>query len=244
MRERPMLYSTPMAQATIEGRKTKTRRTKGLELVNNNPDEWKLSYLGMFEHPGSKSIPKMKPWKAFGATFTWKPYRSNNFLKCPYQPGDVIWVRETWAIQKYFNGLMENSFPLFRTNYDAPVDWNWMPSIFMKKIHARIWLQVIDIKVERLQDITEEEAIAEGVKHAHDFKQPNVKIENFPDGSKAYHNTISFRRGFLLLWNEINGDRAWNLNPWVWVISFKVLSTTGRPLELDQRFELKGAAHG
>jgi hypothetical protein len=228
MHEIPMLYSTPMVIATKAGRKTKTRRTKGFdEIVNNNPDEWKLVGVGDYKiHVGDKII------KSFGASLMWKPTAASYFFKCPYgEPGDIIWVRESFYGEKYFNGLTEGCFIKFKADYEGPVDWNWKPSIHMPKAVARIWLQITDIKAERLHDITEEDAIAEGVKHAHDWRQPGVKVETLPDGSHVAHGTKSFRRGFSLLWDDINGRESWNANPWVWVISFKVLSTTGKPDE-------------
>jgi hypothetical protein len=154
---------------------------------------------------------------------------SAKFFKCPYgQIGDLLWVRETWAIQKYFNGLREECFPIYKTDYPDPVDWKWKPSIYMPKSAARIWLQITDIKVERLQDITEADALKEGCQHAFDIYQPGVVTEK-TDTGYIIRNAKSFRSGFMVLWNKINGEDAWRNNPWVWVISFKVLSSTGRP---------------
>jgi hypothetical protein len=259
MREIPQLFSTPMAEAILDKRKTKTRRTQGLELVNNMPDEWKLVNLGMFEHPGSKSAPEQKPWTAFGATFTWKPYGSSNFLKCPYQPGDLLWVREehyqygTWALvkEKTKNGNQKwkfihdrtaktlytsnppASFRISRNKENPNQDW-WYKRLgrFMPKSAARIWLQITDIKVERLNDITEDDSLAEGI-----VTRIGVAPDYFTHyqvkGTPNLYNTA--RQAFMYLWQSINGSESLTLNPWVWVISFKVLSTTGKPKDIQDK---------
>lgn len=101
------------------------------------------------------------------------------------------------------------------------------PNIFLPKVAARIWLEITDIRVERLQDISEEDAIAEGVE-----KRPGSNSSTRFD-FKHYHWNHSYdvdaKVSFRTLWEKINGPESWDANPWVWVISFKVLSTTGKP---------------
>lgn len=229
VKEHPQLYQTVMVRAILDRRKTKTRRTRGLELVNNMPDEWKLEEVGMFDYPGNNlAKPKIKPWTAFGATFQWKPHGSRNFLKCPYgKPGDIVWVRESFAVQEYFNGLTLNGCTIYKASYDGPVAWNWKPSIHMPKTAARIWLEITNIKVERLQTISEKDSMAEGIES---------KIEKKKSGLctfyKDYFNQNdwywSAKASFMSLWQSTNGRNSWISNPWVWVITFKVLSTSGK----------------
>jgi len=256
-----MLLSTNMVAATIMGLKTKTRRTKGLELVNQNPNEWKLIDCGMFEFPPTGK--ELKGKEVFGSTFRWKPYGSQNFIKCPYgQPGDVLWVRETWCPADIF----DQRFYSFKASpetltiacdgqtYSIPPIWR--PSIHMPKIAARIWLQITDIRVERLQDITDADALAEGIHRESPAAMGFSFLEGLDDTTLSEHVKAQLNEeayyfypckdlrddsyiskpatSFTSLWASINGWESWNANPWVWVISFKVLSKTGKPAEIGK----------
>lgn len=178
----PILFSTEMVKAIQEGRKTMTRRIiKGLPgNVNNiwfDRAEW------IVENDKGQCWDKK--------------------LKCPYgKVGDVLWVRETTTLES-----ITDKAP-FHTIYKADVgenypmgSSNWTPSIFMPKAACRIFLEITDIRVERLRDISEEDAKAEGVYVA--------------ECCHAYYH------GFSLLWQKINGAESWDANPWVWAISFK-----------------------
>lgn len=221
--ERPMLYSTDMVKAILEERKNKTRRMTGLQEINAAPDEWKLFAVGKGQALG-KGMVTMAGFES--------PTKGG-FIPCPYgKPGDVLWVRETFADEKYFNGLTEECFPIFKTDYVGPVAWNWKPSIHMPKDYARIWLRIMDIRVERLQDITEDDAIAEGVIEYEDGTYHNYFTQKglrHKDGVEI----LLAKGSFQSLWASINGQNSWDFNPWVWVLSFHVLSTTGRPAELE-----------
>jgi hypothetical protein len=191
MKDTPILFSTPMVQAILEGRKTMTRR-----VVNPQPPHWTWNL-----YPSDKLQTKL---------------RDGKYVNCPYgKPGDLLWVRESWRFAGGgFDGKPDTS--VMSPNdfiYKADEDWNgpWKPSIHMPKSAARIWLEVTDVRVERLQEITETDAIAEG-----------VRLE---DSKKWFKHTHVFEE----LWQSINGPDSWEANPWVWVVSFKGLSTTGRP---------------
>ncbi len=213
MKESPIIFSTPMVQAILEGRKTQTRRIVKPhpdEVVNNKPHEWE-----------------------YGATMS--PPEPREIL-CPYgNPGDLLWVRETFCIDSrgahgddpgyYYKADMP-------TYEDCPEIWpdSWKPSIHIPKAAARLWLQITDVKVERLQDITTEDAIKEGIEKIYNqgelvFKTPSDKM--------LYY---SGRDAFLHLWNSIHSKhqtpntKHQTLNPLVWAITFKVLSTTGKPI--------------
>jgi hypothetical protein len=240
VKEIPMLLSTPMVQAILEGRKTKTRRicrdngedVEGFRFVKDNPtfpEFWK----GKKAEPYTGWVVKYKNLEL------WLP------RKCPFgKPGDIIWVREKW--RKYCpvdaNGYTNYDTQIIEFAADNPplideIDADgfrvfkkdgsekfisWRPSIYMPKSAARIWLQVEDIRVERVQDITEEDAEAEGVEQNrdeswHDYLEPKRLCQD--DASASFQS----------LWQYINGEESWQTNPFVWVISFKVLSTTGKP---------------
>ena len=128
---------------------------------------------------------------------------------CPYGvPGDRLWVRETF----YSNGMCKNTMSChYRATYNGlftpdTVPWKWTPSIFMPRWASRITLEITGVRVERVQDISEEDARAEGI----------------PDEYRAGHR-IYYRPRFKTLWDSINAKRGfgWDSNPWVWVVEFK-----------------------
>lgn len=129
-----------------------------------------------------------------------------------YQPGDILWVRETFYhayATTTVNGLeyvLENTY-YYKADYPSDkLNPPWKPSIFMPREAARIFLRVTNVRVERLSEITEEDAIAEGIR---------IGIGGMP--------YFSCREAFAALWNSLNAKRGygWDSNPWVWVISFE-----------------------
>jgi hypothetical protein len=256
MKEIPILFSTPMVQALPTGRKTKTRRLSGFEEINKWPGRYVFDTLYYDE-------------KAMYARFYDTNSSRTTFfdIKCPWgRPGDMLWVKEehyrfgVWIEDEgVFTKTGKQKMKFIPTtdevkyNDDAPEHMGVSPKRvrcpvwykrlgrFMHKSSARIWLEVTDIKVERLQDISSDDALAEGIEVG-----DHLGLTTYPD----YAGTT--RRGFFLkdsqysypegknpqsaevasfctLWHSINGRESWNANPWVWVISFKVLSTTGKP---------------
>jgi hypothetical protein len=211
-KELPIIMQAGMVLATIDGRKTKTRRTRGLQKVNEDPDN--IEWLGMQEYPDGSV-------RAIFQHIDDEP----GSVRCPYgKPGDWLYVRESgWLDNNYMPGLNQ-AFVIWRTDEDKK-DTNQQflikehmqsfPAIHMYKELARIWLEVEEIRVERLHDITNTEAREEGI--------------DLPKGFEP-------KRCFEELWNFINGKKMpWEKNPWVWVISFKVLSTTGKPMETSYK---------
>lgn len=140
--------------------------------------------------------------------------------KCPYgQPGDILWVRETWAYQFGLYWHKAGPFPVG----SIPPE-KWRPSIYMPREAARLFLRVKSIQVEQLQDITEADVIAEGTKDGDKYieKWPSTGDEDTDTSIRAWHISC-----FEQFWNEINYKRGygWYINPWVWVIEFeKVIS--------------------
>lgn len=196
MRERPILFNTEMVKVILDGRKTCTRRLVKF-LPGKNP-QW-TGYIkdGLMLYNG-KNEPCIR--------------------KAPYQPGDILYVRETWCSAYggekyfYFADKLTNREERLLLNYD---DVKWHPSIHMPKEAARIWLKVTNVKVEQLQEITEDGAKEEGA----NFKNgKNVGLEE-----KMRRTAIE---RFAEIWNstikKTDIDRyGWDANPWVWVIEFE-----------------------
>lgn len=233
MRELPILFSTEMVKALLDGRKTMTRR-----IVKPQPLRMDVATTKSEGRPVMIYDPTNSPHEGWSCVSP----------ACPFGiEGDLLWVREKHkvATDANKNFIVTYSDGTIRKVYYKELSLNtvkrltkrksinkyvWVQGMFMPKELARIVLQNEGYRIERLQDITEEDAIAEGCKHAHDWKQPGVKVEKIADGSFIAHNTKSFRRGYFLLWDSINGEGSYSSNPWVWVIKFKVLSTTGKPV--------------
>lgn len=246
--ERPILYQTEMVKAILEGRKTQTRRTKGLEKYLNDS----LILVGKVNELKMKCVCKMH--KDGGVTLTRPSYG---------QPGDLLWVRETWA-------KPQNLFPpksvkyIFKANYDKSIGVKWKPSIHMPKSAARIWLMIEDITVERLKDISEENAIAEGIESKFSGIFQEMRYRDYFDGKrreKVFNLYPNLKKqtgfgsmpwpdwrdpvtSFCSLWMSINGKDSWSKNPWVWVIKFRVLSKTGRPRDKTIFHNILNVVHG
>lgn len=222
MREIPILMSTPMVIATIEGNKTETRRTSGLDVINEKPNNW---VFGLYHAQWTDK--KGFPRDNISVRFNHKKNKRKNdknikWIKCPYGTvGDVLWVRETF-LPLAFGGYAYKASPetlVYITNE------KFKPCIHMPKDAARIWLKIKSIGVERLHDIKENDAKLEGVEKNrdgswHDYLEPD---RLFQDDARA---------SFISLWMKINGPKSWGKNPWLWVIKYEVLSTTGKPNNL------------
>lgn len=192
-KERPILFSTEMVQAILEGRKTQTRRIVKDKLLQENKNKY---------HEEDFLLATMKG--------------------CPYgKPGDVLWVRETFcSIEQETGGFRyeykaDGYVPLFEVE-------KFKPSIHMPKAAARIWLEITDVRVERLHQINSMDAVAEGIEVV-DRVTPNLTFyrrysgcAHFPNGTTDYAPY-----SFQTLWQTINGLDSWNANPWVWVLEFK-----------------------
>lgn len=189
-KERPILYSTPMVQALLDDSKTMTRR-----IVKGAALQWLNE----------------------GFTPEYIADEGNSSI-CPYgKIGDVLWVRETWR-------SIEQDFGAPRYEYKATekinINEKWRPSIFMPKSACRIRLEITDIRVERLQDISEEDAKNEGAYRGILRDGPNTEKGQF---HLEFNVHGYYKTGFEFIWKVINGKESWNANPWVWVISFKKL---------------------
>lgn len=194
MRERPILFSAPMVRALLDGTKTQTRRVCKTAPIAD------ARFVGGHYFPGKH--------KGAADISVEAPYVG---LAGPYgQPGDRLWVREAWARTTVFPGtswMVVYREGDNRTDYGGP----WKPGIHMFRRDSRITLEVTGVRVQRLQDISEEDALAEGITYQ---QIPNNGLD--PARARTWY------RG---LWDQINGAGAWSANPWVWVVEFKRLST-------------------
>ncbi len=201
MKERPIIFSTPMVKAILEGRKTQTRR-----IIKPQPPEG-CKYTGVQFDITKKQIGFYWTDGTTGDNHGYWPGLYKNLISPYGMPGDLLWVRETFSI--YLNAY------LFKSTNTIFKGVKWKPSIHMPKAVAQVWLKITHVKVERLQDISEEDARDEGV-----------------DGNEwVYINRkeTSYKNGFFSLWVDIYGSNSFNKNPWVWAIEFEVISTTGKP---------------
>lgn len=214
---KPILFNTEMVQAILSNRKTITRR-----LIKPQPPE------GYDYSQGLSNLFYAKFLNSNSEIFLSKtPYMAPCLNE---EVGDILYVRETWQTG-YKGNVDENGDGLLEYLYRADGDdisvgysnGKWKPSIHMPKKAARIFLKVTDIRVERLQDITEEQAIKEGV--------GNLFIDHIAYSGEEKYNAPSKRETlaieqFELLWNSTikkqDLDRyGWEANPWVWVIEFE-----------------------
>lgn len=222
MIERPAIFSTAMVVSLLKGTKTKTRRLQGLELINGSETPMK-PYNGDC-HIDKKGRLNQKFFNG---------YYSKHGV-CPYgKAGDLLYVRETFKpvshyardyefVQYKADGLTNdnNSAEFLHELLDGA---DWRPCIHMPKKVARIWLQITDISYELLTSISEDDAIAEGI--LANVMNPMM----YCNYEKVGYRWLSAIESFKSLWQSINKDKyPWSSNPWVWVVTFKVVSTTGR----------------
>lgn len=254
MNDKPILFSGPMVRALLEGRKTQTRRI--VKPANGLQSEWAsveglskcpTNYLctvdgklgAQFQHPLAGTR------QSYGDVSKDSPY---GWFKCPYgQTSGAIWVRETCQIYGFWtpNGRTKAGKPSikFHTHYDKkvkydgdfekegaknPLDgWHTKPSIHMPRWACRITLEIKDIRVERLRDITLSDIRKEGVEIS----------EMWLFGADKEGRDEVGRIAFSTLWESINGTESWDANPWVWVVSFDV-----HPINIDDFIAAKEAA--
>lgn len=200
---KPILFNTEMVRAILDGRKACTRRI----LKDGIPFDEKAEYWNVL---------KKGEWSG--------PICSEYFIKqcSPYKPGDILYVRETWCGLPVNEAGHFRGHPIYYYKADGdlrPEGWRgaWHPSIHMPKEAARIWLKVTDVRVKRLQDITDDGAKAEGA-------IDNRGFIHSPENE--YDSIHTAREHFAEIWNSTikksDIDRyGWNANPWVWIIEFE-----------------------
>lgn len=201
-REKPILMSAPMVRAILEGRKTQTRRvvTPQPEFTAASGDSW--------EWHGGPALARA----GYGSRYVhsnWTAVERAMLKVCPFgQPGDRLWVRETWAPMPGGPETKQNGV-VYRASEGGK--WTWKPSIFMPRWASRITLEITGVRVERLQEITRDSALAEGV---------DLSMELWPN----VNSSDKALKRFPALWESINGKKhPWDSNPFCWVIEFKRL---------------------
>lgn len=200
MKEIGMLFSSEMVRAILGERKTQTRRLARDCRIDSHGNAWQGK------------------WN-FGQDVWGKPHVDR--WKKPCNVGDHIYVRETWGVlndkHHRYCYLVDSQYPQGRSRQQL-VGNRWRPSIHMPKAAARIWLEVTDVRTERLQDISEKDAIAEGIDMESEFASLCIDLETAPYSNDLVRNSAAITV-FKKLWESTCG--SWDANPWVWVIEFK-----------------------
>lgn len=207
MKDRPILFTGPMVRAVLAGTKRQTRRV------------FKAKNGGVY--PNRNDLPGMQQIQR----------------NCPYgQPGDRLWVRETFArIDGQTRPWIETDYRATYTHGDRLGDTlgikkRWTPAIHMPRHASRLTLGITAVRLERLQDISEVDAVAEGVDDVTANvapRDPELRCwRRYRDGGwNGYvDNPIA---SYASLWTEINGPGSWEKNPWVWVVDFERLDVNG-----------------
>lgn len=215
-----------MVKAILEGRKSQTRRI--CKPIPKYDQDSGYVFIGnvMFDIHDGWDIPMYLKDRA------------------RWESGDVLWVRETWG---WYGNIISGSYGfvppeeprwppsvikggfkrpiIYKADYPKhrfdPDDSGWKPSIYMPYTACRIWLDVIDVRVERLQDISEVDAIAEGIGHGFQMNGGWPDYEHIKNGTCTLTQDTA-EMSYASLWESINGKGSWSKNPWVWVIEFKV----------------------
>ena len=209
MKDRPILFSAPMVRALLAGTKTQTRRVVKHSIRGPHTPRWTYDW-----HDS-----KGKWLAAHGGGFEFS--KTNAAQLCPYgQRGERLWVREAWGFEKRTEDdpLLEPVATYRADEVEHLYQVNrWRPSIHMPRHLSRIKLEITGVRVERLQDISEVDAIAEGIEH----EPCSAHWKNYdtsPGGWRYWESPI---QSYRTLWNSINGPGSWDANPWVWALSFK-----------------------
>lgn len=226
MKERPIIFNAEMVRAVLEGRKTQTRR-----IMKVQPESNQLGLLRITASTNRSDIGKYH-WAESNATGN---HVRSKLFACPYGAvGDRLWVRETWQGPLIPEVEFMNPNDFYSSAYceyaadggpepeyvdmDDVIRRGWKPSIHMPRWASRITLEITGVRVERSQDITEQDAAAEGVPPAGDL------LPNYPDTYLTPKGDFATAKvAFQRLWESIYGEESWQANPWVWVIEFRKL---------------------
>lgn len=204
-RERPILFSAPMVRAILAGTKTQTRRVAKIDSVAyGKPVQW------VSVAPCTTGIME---------------------VRCPYgEPGDRLWVRESFSGARAYETrgypLREWGNKIFYWADGQPRSGDWTrprPSIHMPRSLSRITLEITGVRVEKLQEISEADAVAEGTPC---YVCGRVMDGLGEDDCHCFH-TKARPSDYRALWEQINGRGSWDANPWVWVLEFRKLERQG-----------------
>ena len=246
VKERPILFNGEMVRAILEGRKTQTRRVvkpqlgtdpydKFIHVESIDPGEWYYWWDVMKYNVSGGQIYRD----------TDQEYQE---IKNPYgKPGEQLWVRETFADVNTGNGpaiiwradgcihyCVDDAYPVEYERYpkmdfcmwvndllnDEP-EHRWRPSIHMPRWASRIQLEIVDVRVEQVQDISERDMVAEGIA----LKDSDYEWNRRDRYSQEQFFGLNLAQHWIDLWNSINEKRGygWDVNPWVWVVEFRMI---------------------
>lgn len=232
MKQRPILFSTEMILAITEGRKFQTRRT--VKNLTDCTEKHKIYDASWKDEPMKMTCSDDGYWYCEfcgnGVNF------NNDFsgIKCPYgQVGDILWVREAFCLRPpTMLDAIDSPHYVYRaaTELDLWSTYKWKPSIFMPKDACRFWLRITNIRIEKAQDISEEDALKEGVRFYEDEVLKSKHFKDYMEDASGYghphHDYPSVntaKESFQTLWESINGKESWESNPLVWVVEFSII---------------------
>lgn len=236
MKERPILFSGPMVRAILEGRKTQTRRVIKLRKlhVSDTPGydfqfrDKQLRWHDYRHEDFLKLCPHGAPGDRLWVRETWADVNTTEGPAIAYRAnnGLVTWHEFSKVFDKDYGAGPSMNYKAYPGDYvmwcddlfDGAPDHKWRPSIHMPRWASRITLDIKSVRVERLQDISEEDARAEGV-------EPDIHLYEV---NGDVHESWDFVKGFEDLWESINGKDSWAQNPWVWVIEFEQYTKEGK----------------
>lgn len=239
VRERPILFSAPMVRALLAGTKTQTRRALRVQ----PSDDWRpYSWGEVHRMRDGEFVMRHDEPVVIGHG----PSNEEGVegYPCPYGvAGDRLWVRETWAMapaSAYWGSvdvdgvvvphreLKPGIWALYRAGWTRCEPGRWRPSIHMPRAASRIVLEIADVRVQRLQEISEGDALAEGIdvpRSPDGFPLLRLTGINPPsryvDIAEAAFPDKVVRAYYASLWDDINGPGAWDANPWVWALTFR-----------------------
>lgn len=251
MSDKPILFSGEMVRAILEGRKSQTRRI--VKLKNLDP----ASCGAIYPDGSGKGWVAWSPGNNVTAELTRQEYPGEVGFKCPYGAiGDILWVREVhyrygvwvrngqtktgrekWKFVPttghiYYADTIPAKYEIRKNSYRKE-GWYKRLARFMPRIWTRIFLKITDIRVERLHDISEGDAIAEGVGRNCQGDIDKCAACRSSKTCHAVNEWVHYTRGFddfpafsaaesfESLWEKINGPESWRANPWVWVVTFE-----------------------
>lgn len=229
MKERPILFSGAMVRALLDGRKTQTRRVvkdvPSWDHYGRDIMDWGLSGIHQETYDPSNPIVGTDRWHLDVQTDV--DDHSRRVIRCPYgAPGDRLWVREAWSAEWSWRDEKPRDIipcaPIWYWADGNPTERDWTrpkPSIHMPRWASRITLEITDVRVERLNQISEADADAEGF----GGNYPEIVM---PDVFPPYGGwgELTIAECYARLWEHINGEGSWGANPFVWVVEFKRLS--------------------
>ena len=224
MKEYPLLLKSEMVRAILEGRKTQTRCPIVPQPILIDSRTWEWPYPSTFDEEKNKWILSKASW---GKNID----PANCMINfCPWQVGDRLWVRETWRVDRLnesikSNNLESGQWVQYKSDNDiwATYPGRWRPSIHMPRWASRITLEITNIRVERIQEISEEDVIAEGFNST----TWNGELTIFRPPANGFDD-IPATQYFMDFWDSIYAPKGygWKDNPWVWVREFRRINET------------------